>query len=99
MVRPSALADTVTPPIASPEGDLIAPLSTTSAATHGEIQAANEIASAPATTRKPCAFLMASLPVRRARRDAIVREPRCFFQLNRLCRGEGRPAHAGRASE
>src|ERR1043166_7124585 len=62
MVWPSALADTVTPPIGSPDADLIAPLSTTSAAATGESQAASEIAIAPAAPVKACAFLIVALP-------------------------------------
>jgi hypothetical protein len=49
---------------------LTAPLSTTSAAAAGDIQA-SEIAIAPATPAKRCAFLIVPLPVRRhaSRRD------------------------------
>ena len=71
MVWPSALAETVMPPIASPAVDLTAPLSTPSAAAAGDIHAASEIAIAPATPANPCAFLIVSLPIRRdaSRRD------------------------------
>src|ERR1051326_7899916 len=57
----SALADTVTPPIGSPDADLTAPLSTTSLAAAGDIPAASEIASAPARPVRACAFLIVSL--------------------------------------
>src|SRR5436853_7319332 len=97
MLWPSTLADTVTPPIAWPAPDLTAPLSTTSAAAAGDIQAASEIAIAPATPANPCAFLIVPLPVRRdaSRRDRACRD--IFFELNRLRRDAGRLTPARQA--
>src|SRR5580704_15117216 len=98
MVWPSALADTVTPPIASPVADLTAPLSTTSAAAAGGIQAASEIAIAPAAPVNPCAFLIVPLPVRRqaSRRDR-ARVAIFFSSLTDLPqRRSPHPCEAGR---
>src|SRR5215831_8248039 len=94
MVWPSALADTVTPPMGSPDTDLIAPLSTTSAAAHGEIQAASEIAIAPAKPVKACAFPIVSLPFARRLAPRFARASRRFFEPNRFCRSAVRLAHA-----
>src|ERR1700740_526654 len=98
MVWPSALAETVTPAISSPDGDLIAPVSTTSAAAGGDIQAASEIAIAPATPVKTCAFLIVSLPgaaTFRADRAKALRD--VLSSLTEFAVAAGRLTHARRA--
>src|SRR5262245_16007998 len=70
MVCPSALAETVTPPIGSPDADLIVPLSTTSAAAalHGRRAArpsANRLANAKHRRFVMASLLVAGLALRR----------------------------------